>query len=1520
MRGSSGRFTPPSRPDLLEENGPFRGPEHPPKAGSVRLWLVPGQAGGSPGEAGGPVTTKATFRGPPNPTAFPAPSLRCEGRARAWEKQGHGEPCPKRFVVYAAIFAIFVALAASGVPGRLLAQTDEDTDTRPNILIFLSDDMGWGQPGFNGGTEVATPNLDRIANQGVKLTQFYVQPVCTATRGSLLTGRYPWKNGTEVRVGLRDRQGMLTDERTLAEALRDAGYATWIVGKWHLGQWQRSHLPLQRGFDHHYGLYSGEIDSFTLHRGRDRRGILDWHRNGRPVVESGYSTFLLAEEAIQLIERHDGSRPFFLYLPFNAVHNPNDAPDEYVQPYSHLENPKQRGQFKAMDVAIGQVLDALDRKGLLDDTLIMFLNDNGGTSTAGWNPPYRGKKSGFFEGGVRVPAVMRWPAHITAGTENDALLHVVDLFPTLAGLAGADTTAGLPLDGLDAWQAIAKGADSPRNEVVYALGAIRLGDWKLIEEDLDLYDPAPGTVLLYNIKDDPYEQTNLAASESEKIAELRARLAQHQGFAREGETKEDIPDHPPIVYGAEENEAHGAMARSAVTELLRGNPGPTLIGTEAAGVTVKLVYDKALDSASVPPPDAFTVVLNPGYRSAEVVGVRVSGREVVLTLAAAVAGEETVGLTYEVPDTGEIRDAGGLAANGVTWVTAVAAGSDATLRALSLSGIDIGTFSADTTAYTALVAHDKSSTTVTATANHPQATVSIDPGPEVSLTVGANEIIVTVTAENRYSTETYTVTVTRASGGGGFGGGGGGGSGGSGGGGGLSFPPEAPAILTALPGNGAVRLAWSPPENDGGSAIRRYEYRLKEGRSEFGEWTPIPDSGSEEVNSSGYTVGDILSGTVYTVELRAVNAAGNGRVSEAVEVTMPPEPFHWSNFRAEDLQGARLMLEAFLVEGNSRDRELRFGEGQRFEEDELDGEGEVTATHMGSYRYRYTSRTTGELGLDFDEGEACRIRLTFRGEGAGSYSYRCGGVSRGQGSFGMSELENRVPEITSLGPFEVEENRRGVGQLEAVDWDEEDEVTTYGIAGGVDGRLFAVEAETGELSFKEAPDYENPEDVESTDPESGAGDNEYIVVVAVTSGEGARERTREQALRVWVTDVEMEEAMEDEMEETESLFVPVLLSSAGRNRSFFTSELTLANRGEGEVELDYTYTATDELETRSGQASDVVPAGRQRIATDALDYLRDLGVPIPETGNQVGTLRVEAPLGSEVRAVVRTTTVVADGRAGLAYPGVAEEEGFDEPVYLCGLRQNSRDRSNVAFQNMGAAGEGAITLRTTVYSGEASDKTARELEDIALEPGAFHQFSGLLGSLENGYVKVERVEGEAPFYAYGVINDQANSDGSFVFPVTASSLEGKRRQTLPVIVETRDFTSELTVTNFSEEPRTLDFEFVSEHIRGDEKVVGFSMTLEAGEQVIVPELVESLRREEMAKLGRSRRFYLGPLFVTAEEGDLSGIVVGARTSSQGGEDGTASSTTRCRRERASSGKPGWRGCSRTRRTAATWRW
>ena len=776
---------------------------------------------------------------------------------------GFGDPRSRRC---AAVLAALVAILVLGAPVRSAAQTDAATDTRPNILVFLADDMGWGQAGFNGGTEVTTPGMDRIANEGVKLTQFYVHPVCTATRGALLTGRYPWKNGTETRVGLRESSGMLTDERTIAQTLGDAGYATWIVGKWHLGQWQQAHLPLQRGFDHHYGHYSGEIHSFTLHRGRTGRGILDWHRNERPVVESGYSTFLMANEAIQLIQRHDGESPFFLYLPFNAVHNPNQAPDEYIDAYKDLDDGKQRAQLKAMDDAIGWVIAAMAEKGVLDNTLVMFLNDNGGAQSAGRNEPYRGKKSGFFEGGIRVPAVIRWPAEIDAGSVSDAMLHVVDLFPTFAGLAEADTSTGLALDGLDAWGAIADGEASPRDEIVFADGVIRKGDWKLIDDYVDLYDPAPDSVLLYNIEDDPYETRNRAGSNTAKVTELRERLVYHLAFARDGETLQEIPDHPPKIYGAQENTAFGSAAKRAVSQRRKGNLGPTLVRIAASKARVALVYDEMLDADSVPTTDAFTVVENPEYNSVQVTGVAVDGSEIVLTLGAEVTAGNTVGVTYEVPDSGAIKDADGLEAVGVVWVTDeaeddatftvtaapdtiaegdsatltvavtngvtfaddqtvtlavsgtastsdysvpgtltlmagttsvtgalaalddqedeadetltvaathddVAIGSatvtiqsishDATLDALSLSGIDIGTFSSTLTAYTASVALDIATTTVTATANHAEAVVSIDPGTEVSLADGENQITVTVTAEDGTTTQTYTVTVTR---------------------------------------------------------------------------------------------------------------------------------------------------------------------------------------------------------------------------------------------------------------------------------------------------------------------------------------------------------------------------------------------------------------------------------------------------------------------------------------------------------------------------------------------------------------------------------------------------------------------------------------------------------------------------------------------------------------------------------------------------------------------------------------
>ena len=352
------------------------------------------------------------------------------------------------------------------------------------------------------------------------------------------------------------------------------------------------------------------------------------------------------------------------------------------------------------------------------------------------------------------------------------------------------------------------------------------------------------------------------------------------------------------------------------------------------------------------------------------------------------------------------------------------------------------------------------------------------------------------------------------------------------------------------------------------------------------------------------------------------------------------------------------------------------------------------------------------------------------------------------------------------------------------------------------------------------------------------------------------------------------------------IFVPVLLTSAGRNDSFFTSELTLTNRGTEEATLHYTYTAA--AGGGSGTATDTLAAGRQRIQPDAIDYLSGLGIAIPDSGNRIGTLRVEVSGSSQVSLTTRTTTDVPDGRAGLAYPSIAEEDGFQEAVYLCGLRQNAQDRSNVAFQHMGSSDEGPVTLRTTVYSGEADDTGSLVVGEVELKPGGFHQYSGLLGRLGSpaqGYVKVEKVSGDAPFYAYGVINDNFNSDGSFVFPVTESSLVGTTGQTLPVIIETGNFQSELTVTNFSATDRQVDFSFVADGIDRGDDTAEFSLTLKAGEQTILPDIVEELRGRETAGIGPANRAYVGALFARPAEGDLSGIVIGARTGTPDGRGG-----------------------------------
>ena len=354
------------------------------------------------------------------------------------------------------------------------------------------------------------------------------------------------------------------------------------------------------------------------------------------------------------------------------------------------------------------------------------------------------------------------------------------------------------------------------------------------------------------------------------------------------------------------------------------------------------------------------------------------------------------------------------------------------------------------------------------------------------------------------------------------------------------------------------------------------------------------------------------------------------------------------------------------------------------------------------------------------------------------------------------------------------------------------------------------------------------------------------------------------------------------------LFVPVILSSAGQNNSFFTSELTLTNRSTREVILEYTYTAA--FGGGSGRATDALPAGRQRVVPDAINYLRSLGLPIPEAGNRVGTLGVRfSGLSSptEGAVTVRTATPVNQGRVGLAYQGVPR--GLTSPSYLFGLRHDATDRSNVAIQNAGAALEGNITLRLTVFSGEPSfPAVSRTLPDEVLAPGEFRQLTGILQAaglmLTNGFVRVERTAGVAPYFAYAVVNDQASSDGSFIAPVPdgVSSASGL---TIPVVVESATFGSELALTNESAVTRIVRLALVADGIQASESTAAVNVTLRSQEQLILPNLVQWMRQRGAAGLGSTAQPYIGALFLTVPGGDVAGIYASARTSTRGESGG-----------------------------------
>lgn len=427
--------------------------------------------------------------------------------------------------------------------------------SQPHIVVLIADDLGWGDVGFHG-SRIKTPHIDRLAEQGTRLNQFYVQPVCSPTRGAFLTGRYPMRLGLQCGVVRPWAQhGLPLDERTLPQALQAAGYVTAICGKWHLGHVTPDYLPTRRGFTLQYGHYNGALDYFT----HIRDGGHDWHRNDQPVHDEGYATDLIARAAVQIIADHDPSTPLFLYVPFNAPHTPLQAPETWIRKYDHFKQTSRKiyaAMVACMDDAVGQITNALRVNGFSpDQTLIFFCSDNGGIRRLGSNRELRDGKGSLYEGGVRVPAVAVWPGRVKPGLVVDQPVHITDLYPTLLKLAGASNTGGKTPDGQDIWPVIASGQPSPHQSILLNAtpfhGAVRAGDWKLIHNGhVSANATAPPdreTWELFNLRNDIGEQHDLSDSQPEILERLRRLL---DNYSQQAVAPNIPPNRPPPSFKA----------------------------------------------------------------------------------------------------------------------------------------------------------------------------------------------------------------------------------------------------------------------------------------------------------------------------------------------------------------------------------------------------------------------------------------------------------------------------------------------------------------------------------------------------------------------------------------------------------------------------------------------------------------------------------------------------------------------------------------------------------------------------------------------------------------------------------------------------------------------------------------------------------------------------------------------------------------------------------------------------------
>ena len=405
---------------------------------------------------------------------------------------------------------------------------------KPNVVIILTDDLGWGDVSYHGGY-IPTPNIDQLAEDGMELNRFYSNPVCSPTRASLLTGLHIFNHGV-VRPFMNpaaEQTGMPPELKIMPQYFNEAGYQTALSGKWHLGTAKEEFWPTNRGFETSYGHMTGGIGYFD----HTAAGRLDWHRNESTLREEGYSTELIANEAINIIKNKEQNRPLFLYVAFNAPHTPIEAPLKSIEKFSYLEDEKDRvyaANVNALDNEIGRIIKTIEDEGLLEETIILFFSDNGPVfdinpivkviapnlinakgSTAGLS----GSKTSALEGGIRVPAVMWWRGVIEK-EKSDQFFFIQDVLPTLLTAANIKTPDKDKFDGADKWSNLITGKIvPPRNAFIGARvisdeRALFNDEWKLYSAKPVLAPVSP-SYKLFNIIEDPFEQNDLSEEEPE---------------------------------------------------------------------------------------------------------------------------------------------------------------------------------------------------------------------------------------------------------------------------------------------------------------------------------------------------------------------------------------------------------------------------------------------------------------------------------------------------------------------------------------------------------------------------------------------------------------------------------------------------------------------------------------------------------------------------------------------------------------------------------------------------------------------------------------------------------------------------------------------------------------------------------------------------------------------------------------------------------------------------------------------